>query len=216
MKKLIKLITKDQIFGTVKCHVLSVEWQKRGLPHCHVLFWLERKIQHDEIDDVIVAELPNKQDDPALFEIVTKNMLHGPCGEENVTSPCMKNGICSKKYPRRFVTETQTGEDGYPVYRRRDVNNGGQVATLNIRGRTVTIDNRWVVPYSPISCRSFNAHINVEYCHSVQAIKYICKYINKGSDQATFSIRNVHNEVENNVNGRYIRGRMEVIRISYT
>ncbi|XP_068994247.1 uncharacterized protein [Neodiprion pinetum] len=131
-------------------------------------------------------------------------MVHGPCGEENLTSTCMKNGICPKKYPRCFVTQTQTGEDRYPVYRRRDIENGGQVATLNVRGKTVNIGNRWIVPYSPILCRSFNAYINVEYCHSVQAIKYICKYINKGSDQATFSVRNDHDEVENYLNGRYI------------
>ncbi|GFY16369.1 uncharacterized protein TNCV_2350131 [Trichonephila clavipes] len=35
----------------------------------------------------------------------------------------------------------------------------------------------------------FNCHINVEFCNTVQAIKYICKYINKGSDQAIFNIR---------------------------
>lgn len=46
-----------------------------------------------------------------------------------------------EKYPLRFVTETQTGESGYPVYRRGDINNGGQVATLNIRGRTVNVTN---------------------------------------------------------------------------
>lgn len=169
-----------------------------------MLFWVDSKIQSDEIDDIIVAELPNKDEDPVLFGIVTKNMVHGPCGEQNLNSPCMKNGICSKKYPRRFVAETQTGEDGYPVYRRRDINNGGQVATLNVRGQTINIDNRWIVPYSPILCRSFNAHTNVEYCHSVQAIKYICKYINKESDQATFSVKNVHDEIEKYLNGRYI------------
>ncbi|GBP19400.1 hypothetical protein EVAR_12442_1 [Eumeta japonica] len=75
---------------------------------------------------------------------------------------------------------------------------------MTIRGRTIIIDNTWIVPYSPILCRTFNAHINVEYCHSVQAIKYICKYVNKGSDQVTFGVRNAHNEVENYVNGRYI------------
>jgi len=68
-------------------------------------------------------------------------MARGPCGEHNPTSPCMKNGISSKKYPRRFNTDTQTGEDGYPVYRRRNVDNGGQVNnTMSIRGRSVTID----------------------------------------------------------------------------
>jgi len=44
----------------------------------------------------------------------------------------------------------------------------------------------------------------VEYCNSLQAIKYICKYINKGSDQAYFSVRNAHGEVDNYLNGRYI------------
>ncbi|GBO99793.1 hypothetical protein EVAR_74207_1 [Eumeta japonica] len=111
--------------------------------------------------------------------------------------------MASVEWQKR-VNETQTGEDGYPVYRRRDAANGGLSASLNIRGRNFTIDNSWIVPYSPLLCRTFNAHINVEYCHSVQAIKYICKYINKGSDQATFGVRNPNDEVENYVNGRYI------------
>jgi len=132
MKKILKLITKEEIFGKVKCHMLSVEWQKHGLLHYHILFWLERKIQPDEINYIIVAELPDKEEDPALLDIMIKSMTHGLCGQGNITSPCMKNGICSKKYPRRFVSETQTGEDGYPVYRHRDVNNGGQIAILNI------------------------------------------------------------------------------------
>jgi len=202
MKKILKLITKEEIFGKVKFYMLSVEWQKRRLPHYDILFWLERKIQSDEINHIIVAELPDKDEDPALLDIVTISMIHGPCGQGNITSPCMKNAICSKKYQRRFVSKTQTGGDGYPVYRCRNINNGGQIATLDIQRKT--INNRSVVPYSPILCRSFNVHINVENCHSVQAIKYICKYINKGSDQATFSVRNAHDEVENYLNGRYI------------
>ena len=100
-----------------------------------------------------------------------------------------------EKNPRPFITETQTGKDGYTIYRQRDVNNGGQVTTLNIRGRAITIGNRWIIPYSSLLCQSFNAHINVEYCHSVQTIMYMYKYINQGSDQATFSVRNAHNEV---------------------
>ena len=135
-------------------------------------------------------------------------MVHGPCGKDNVSSPCTKKGTSLKKYHRPFVTETQSGKDGYPDYQRRDINNGGQVAILNIRDRTVFIDNRRIVPYSPL-CQSFNALINVEYCQSVQVIKYTCKYINKGSDEATFKklifrVRNAHTEVENYLNDRYI------------
>ncbi|CAE1175580.1 unnamed protein product [Acanthosepion pharaonis] len=45
------------------------------------------------------------------------------------------------------------------------------------------------MPYCPLVVKSFNAHINVEYCHSVRSIKYVCKYINKGTDAAMFGIR---------------------------
>lgn len=51
--------------------------------------------------------------------------------------------------------------------------------------------------------RSFNAHINVEFCRSVKAIKYICKYIHEGSDQATFSLQNNNDEVEKYLNVCY-------------
>ncbi|GBP30124.1 ATP-dependent DNA helicase pif1 [Eumeta japonica] len=87
------VLLENEIFGKVKCYMASVEWQKRGLPHCHLLFWLETKIQPDEIDSVIVAELPNQQNDPILYDIVTKNMVHGPCGEHNLSAPCRVYGV---------------------------------------------------------------------------------------------------------------------------
>ena len=33
-------------------------------------------------------------------------------------------------------------------------------------------------------CAKYNAHINVEVCSSVDAVKYIDKYFYKGSDRA--------------------------------
>ncbi|XP_068992255.1 uncharacterized protein [Neodiprion pinetum] len=56
----------------------------------------------------------------------------------------------------------------------------------------IDIDNRWVVPYSPLLSKTFNAHINVEFCSSVKSIKYICKYVNKGSDMAVFRVDNIN------------------------
>jgi len=64
----------------------------------------------------------------------------------------MKNGQCSKKYPKPFISETQQGADSYPLYRRRSPEDGGQVTavTINVRGSRITheVDNRWVVPYN--------------------------------------------------------------------
>lgn len=66
LQKLLSLIKnkKSYIFGPPRCYMYTVEWQKRGLPHVHLLLWLINKIRPDEIDSVISAELPNKEEDP--------------------------------------------------------------------------------------------------------------------------------------------------------
>jgi hypothetical protein len=127
-------------------------------------------------------------------------MIHGPCGTKNPNSPCMVDGKCTKRFPRPYVKETQTADDGYPLYRRLPPEDCGH--TFNVRG--MSLSNEWVVPYNPVLSRSFNAHINVEMCNSVKSIKYICKYVNKGSDQAAFALQNDKDEVTMYQTGRYL------------
>nr|XP_029714104.1 uncharacterized protein LOC115258183 [Aedes albopictus] len=214
-QKLIDVITKGHVFGVVRCWMYTIEWQKRGLPHSHNLIWLVNKLQPAQIDEVISAELPNPVEDPELYAVVTKNMIHGPCGNLNSNSPCMKDKKCTKKYPRNFIAETQTGNDGYPVYRRRAPKDGGHTTKLKIRNTEIEIDNRWIVPYSPFLSKMFQAHINVEYCNSVKSIKYVCKYVNKGSDMAVYGIGNEksNDEVMQYQLGRYVSSNEAVWRI---
>lgn len=209
VKKMMALLTKGNLFGGMRCFIYSVEWQKRGLPHIHILLWLEQRITPDKIDNVISAEIPDPEQDPLLYDIVKASMIHGPCGSLNYNSPCMKDGSCSKRYPRPFLKDTQTGDDGYPQYRRRSPADGGNTIKIN----EIELDNRWVVPYNPVLSRTFNAHINVEYCNSVKSIKYICKYVNKGSDQAAFTLENEKDEVKIYESGRYISSSEAVWRI---
>ncbi|XP_050060417.1 uncharacterized protein LOC126551362 [Aphis gossypii] len=140
-------------------------------------------------------------------------MIHGPCGPFNMNSPCMQNGKCSKGFQKLFTIATQSGQDGYPKYRRRSPDDGGQTFQLRKSdNRMVTIDNRWIVPYSPLLLRVFDCHINIELCHSVKAIQYICSYINKGSDQAAFSVE-LRVEIKAFQNGRYISSSESAWRI---
>ncbi|KAF0696189.1 ATP-dependent DNA helicase, partial [Aphis craccivora] len=185
VKMLMKLLTKGNLFGEVQCFMYSVEWQKR------------------------VRKYPDPEKDSLLYDIIKANMIHRPCGNSNNRSPCMESNSCSKKYPRNFIQETQTGDNGYPKYRRRAPENGG--FTVEINGKT--LDNCLVVPYNPVLSRTFGAHINVEYCNSVKSIKYICKYITKGSDQAAFGFENDNDEVKLYKSGRYISSSEAVWRI---
>lgn len=91
LKSLIDFIVKYSIFGITRCWLYTIEWQKRGLPHAHILVWLKDRIRPEEIDQIISAEIPDPLIDQELFDIVTKHMIHGPCGAFNMTSPCMEN-----------------------------------------------------------------------------------------------------------------------------
>ena len=73
---------------------------------------------------MISAEIPDKQTQAQLFEIVSNHMMHGPCGFANKKSPCMVNGKCIRCFPKKFHGATIVDQDGFPVYRRR--NYGGQ------------------------------------------------------------------------------------------
>ena len=184
-KALLKEI-QEGLFGEVIGHVHTIEFQKRGLPHIHILVFLAapHKI-HDAVraDRIVSAQFPNPETEPLLYATVTKTMVHGPCGKDYPNTKCMVNGTCSKWYPKEFLNQTQFGEDGYPQYARPD---NGRVF-VNYAGYTYT--NCDVIPYNPpYLSTKYNCHINVEVCASVKAVKYIHKYIYKGPDMATVRV----------------------------
>lgn len=81
-----------------------VEFQKRGLPHVHMLIWLSsssKKYFKDNVDSYICAEIPNENEDPLGYAAVKQYMIHGPCGPNFRFSPCMKGSKCSRKFPKK-------------------------------------------------------------------------------------------------------------------
>ena len=179
LNRLIEDLTKKHVLGEVSSFVYVVEFQKRGLPHAHILLTMKFNFKPkttEVVDKVICAELPDPDIDPELYNFVSLNMIHQPCGFFNENASCMKNNKCSKKFPKAFQAETRLTE-GYPLYRRR---NDGR--TVQCRG--VILDNRNVVPYNKYLLLKYRAHINVEICTNISAIKYLYKYVYKGSDRA--------------------------------
>lgn len=73
-----------------------------------------------------------------------------------------------------------------------------------------------VVPYNSFLLKKYKCHINVEYCASIQSIKYIFDYIHKGGDRALCKIEKINdsNDESNEKNlmvfdelSQYIDGR---------
>ncbi|EFE43857.1 hypothetical protein TRV_01369, partial [Trichophyton verrucosum HKI 0517] len=169
-------------FGKYRAHVQVIEWQKRGLPHSHTLFWIDGAWDNPEYIDKFVLD-DNGKPQP-----------------------------CSKVFPKKLRPDTILTSARYAEYRRRD-----QVRTdiphpnLDLRRTipTVQIHDSWVAPYSPYLCSIFNAHINVESCASLGSVRYIHKYIHKGSDRATVEFDSGGtDEIKQYVSGRYM-GAME-------
>ena len=85
-----------------------------------------------DYDMIVCAELPDPDLNPRLHQIVKRCMLHGPCCTAKKAALCMRNGSCSKQFPKNSLTK-----DGYPLYRRKDNSRTVEVAGMKL-------DNRWL------------------------------------------------------------------------
>ncbi|XP_071923013.1 uncharacterized protein [Coffea arabica] len=197
---------KKHIFGKVAAYTYVIEFQKRGLPHAHFLIILKhcsKLLSSEAYDHIVSAELPDIHIHKHLHSLVAQHMMHGPCGQINPNCPCMqKNGVCKDKYPKQFAESTRHGQNSYPIYRRSD-----DKKTVKVRGHH--LDNRWVVPYNAYLLSKFDCHMNIEICSTIQAVKYIYKYIYKGHDKILYQFSNgeanqMLDEIKNFQSARWI------------
>ena len=202
LKALLKDLLEESVLGGVVAHCWTIEFQKRGLPHAHIVLIMrseDKPRTPSDVDRVVSAELPDDSDPQQadLFETVSGLLMHGPCGLLAPNKPCMnEQGVCSKGFPKEFAEETTLPQDQYPVYRRRD---NGRCVEKN----GMVLDNRWVVPYNPYLVKKYKAHINVHVCTSIRAVKYLYKYIHKGHDRAAVEVV-VQDEVKDFIDARYV------------
>jgi hypothetical protein len=190
------------IFGPLKGYTYVVEFQKRGLPHAHILLFLKNSPDagNNLIDNIISAEIPLH--DTTLHYKVKKYQIHRPC-DQNRNSLCHVNGNCRHGFPKALMSTTTKDDNGYTLYRRRNLHQ----ISLNER----TIGDEWVVPYSPYLLLKFNAHINVELCAGEGSMKYLYKYLHKGPDMAIMEFEN--DEIRQYISGRYISASESIWRL---
>ena len=188
---------------------------KRGLTHVHILLIMQDSAKPrtpEMINRVVSAEIPDKNVNPKLYDIITSNNIHGPCGRSvNHNRPCMEGeGIqkhCSKNFPKSFTDTTIVREDAYPQYRRRSPDQGGQTHKIRLHGQDFVVDNSWVVPFNPFLSLEYEAHINIEIVQYLYVVKYLYKYITKGNDRIIIQFDSdgqpteevVHDEIEGHI-----------------
>lgn len=152
--------------GSVQYVIHCVEFQRRGLPHAHVLISFAQPCASPaDIDMVVSAELPADPEDRKLVEGFMVHKHPTVDGEQTIPNYCLKKDKttdCRFKYPRPLQPTTFLEANGTVQYRRRN------------------IGDEWIVPHNIQLLRAFNCHINVEVADSSHLFAYIFKYIHKG------------------------------------
>ena len=155
-----------------------IEYQDRGYPHAHIVTKLtQNSMSPGEIDQYVQAYLP-PHTRSRCRELVKTHMAHS-CSNCKKT----KEGHCYYKYGpngKDICAETHiVNEDGHVAYKRP------------------TEQDRWVVPTNWDLIEEFQCHINVtpcpvdnpsimprvqvEICYTRNVMKYLFKYLHKGS-----------------------------------
>ena len=99
---LIDNILKKEILGTVKAHTATIKFLKRSLPHAHILLIIDRghkPIAPAIVDEIVSAEIPDRNKTPLLHQTVTSQNIPAPCGNINRNSPCMDRVSGQKTFP---------------------------------------------------------------------------------------------------------------------
>ncbi|KIY51825.1 hypothetical protein FISHEDRAFT_12425, partial [Fistulina hepatica ATCC 64428] len=172
--------------GKVVYIIHSVEFQKRGNPHAHVLIRYEHgdTLTPDDIDRIISAEVPAHPQDATIIQrfMIHRHRLHTDNGSHvHMTSYCPT------------AHQTTIAPNGRICYRRC--------------GR----EDAWVVPHCLPLLRKFECHINFEVASTSHIFQYIFKYIHKGPDTTIYTARHVSDspqqpidEIDDFWNARYL------------
>lgn len=170
-------------------HMFVIKFQKRTLLHMRFLIFLanEDKIRElGQLDRRVCADFPDEQEDPELFGTCLKYMVHGPCTRDRCLN---KTRQCTNRFPKSFQDQPGMDQDGYPLYYCR--NNG-----RSFEKHGFFFNNSHVVPYNLDLIQKYDSNINIEVYASVQAVKYIHKYIYKSHDKATLRIGEEQDEIK--------------------
>ncbi|XP_074377532.1 uncharacterized protein LOC141719046 [Apium graveolens] len=184
-QKTIRSDLYNSIRDSLRKVMYVIEFHKRGLPHAHMLIWLhpdDRPNMIEQIDDLVCAEIPHKETDPAGYNAVKNYMIHGSCGKDFSYSPCMSDGKCGRQFPKRYNGHTFFDDFGFPVYRWRRMDR-------TVEKNKQQLDNQFIVPYNRDLLLRFQCHMNLEICNNSLSSKYLFKYCLKGHDTIIMMIR---------------------------
>jgi len=175
---------------------------KKDLPHTHILVWLVSKFKcriADDVDSIVLIEIPDMNIDPLCHEIISKFMIHVPCDVVKSNAQCMLEGRCAKSFPKKFKDSIVFCKNRFVYCKRRECHDN---FVLN---DGIMFCNDYIVLYNKELLMRYNAHTYIEICCQSILIKYLFKYVNKRPDRCCMVLQNESNgEIQTYLNCRFI------------
>jgi hypothetical protein len=84
---------KEGVLGNVIVKIWVIKFQKKGLPHAHILLILDEALKLCTAKDynlMVLAEILDPICHPEGYETITSCMVHGPCGLNFLNAQCME------------------------------------------------------------------------------------------------------------------------------
>ena len=209
--KYFKVNNSTREYHKIQFEVRVIEYQRRGLPHAHLVFKFQDQFMpryEDKpalaawIDQHICAAYPsiisdeqplepgeNYEQDTVYAEIVRSHMLH-KCFPASNGGCKNENDVCTKGFDSNIITNvTLFDQRGFPQYK---------------RPTTKSIN---VVPHQRQILKDWNGHANVEFAGSTYTVIYLYKYLFKGSKSVKLRLSNADDINDNDEINLYLRGR---------
>ena len=172
------IMGKDKPLGNVKDYWMRIEFQMRGSPHVHSLWWIEGAPKLDTvegrqqaphfIDQCISTVLPDPAEDPELHRLVSTLQVH------KHSPTCYKHHrvTCRFNYPRPPSASTRLRTNTDP----------GSAAQFYVTQRNEC--DQWVNAYNPTPLRAWQANMDIQMVGSEYgATMYVCMYVSKSEPE---------------------------------
>jgi hypothetical protein len=188
------ILGESQPIGVIERFFWRVEFQMRGSPHIHSLWWVENApdIRTEEgkqalpefVDKYVSCKLPSKDEDPELRKKVQALQVHEHSHTcKKFQGKSSRHANCRFDYPQCVSEFTVLKED---------LLRSSKCYTLKR-----AVGEEYINPYNPTLLLEWNANMDIQFVGGVYgAAKYICSYVCKReSDQ----IRQALSEVRKNL-----------------
>lgn len=185
LEAFLKNLREGKYYQDAKGHALKlkyllrvIEYQNRGLPHCHIVIKLDQDYNPINFMNMYCRSTTSDLDDlndrdSQVKSLIQQHMLH-KCSDY-CCSPST-GGVCRKKYGRNEIIESNSVDNrGFPVHKRLSV------ADCNI------------VPTHDLMILDWEGHINHEPAAQRFTVLYLFKYLFKGSKKESIEIRKSRN-----------------------